>query len=248
MQGLYADTINEADEYLYPVGRIRLFESALLSRQHLERAGETKKVEQAWEILGDSSRWWSAREIVDPGDWEIHLEARLAGALKEVAFMTPVAPIAKAFSIRWDFLSLKEKERRAAFGEGGDADWAEKIAQEGGFVLQKEIPLDYREALTRLSELLAREPVPQTVDRVLDAEMFRIVFRWLLERPVPFARQYFSRRVDLLNFSVALRGKRPLGERSPLLPALSTGRSWATLQKRPCATWTKETLDVGWNG
>ena len=191
IQGLYSDTINEADDFLYSVGRIRLLEMSLLGRHHLERAGETKRVEQAWEIFGDSSRWWGAREVVDPGDWEIHLEARLTEALREVAFMTPAAPIAKAFAIRWDFLSLKEKERRASFGEGGDADWADKIAQEGGFVLQKEIPLDYREALTRLSDQLSREPAPQTVDRVLDAEMYRVIFRWLSEQPVPFAQQSF---------------------------------------------------------
>ncbi|MFQ5912493.1 MAG: V-type ATPase subunit [Nitrospinota bacterium] len=225
IQGLYTGSINEADEYLCAVGRIRVLEGSLLRRVHLERAVEAESVTRAWNALRDASRWWAARPLTDPLGWEAHLNVRLASALQEVAFGTQGSPVASAFAIRWDFLRLKDRARRTFFG--GDPEYAgvERIVSEGGFLLGGEAPLDYRKALSRLSERVSREPVVQTVDRVLDAEMFGIVFRRLDENPVPFARQYFVRRVDLLNLSVALRGKFRGSDRQEVQAWLAGGGS-----------------------
>jgi V/A-type H+-transporting ATPase subunit C len=207
IQGLCTGTLNENDQYLYAVGRIRVLEASLLRRSHLERAIEVGTAGRVWDIFREASRWWADHLSPESVDAETLLEARLAESIREVGFMAPFSPIAPAFAIRWDFLRLKDKVRRAGLDGGADAVWVEKITEEGGFLLQEDTLLDYREALVRVAEQLAREPAPQTVDRVLDGEMYRIIFRRLSEAPIPFARQYFSRRVDLLNLSLALRGK-----------------------------------------
>ncbi len=225
IQGLHAATINEADMFVYAVGRIRVQEASLLARLPLERAVEAGSAERAWEVIRDASGWWSGRGGAGPQGWEPHLEARLAESLKEVAFIGAGSPIASLFAIRWDFLRLKEKVREAVFGDAVEGGWPERIAEEGGFLLSAETPLAYREVLARLSERVSRETLPQTVDRVLDAEMFRIVFRRLCENPVPFARQYFVRRVDLLNLSVTLRGKLRAAERQEVQGWLMPGGS-----------------------
>ncbi|MFQ5691821.1 MAG: V-type ATPase subunit [Nitrospinota bacterium] len=136
------------------------------------------------------------------------LGARLAEALREVAIMVPSSPVPGLFALRWDFLELKERARRAGLAPEAEADWADAVLEGEGFLLGGGAPPDYRRALVRAAEALAADPRPQTVDRVLDAEMFRAVFRRLDERPVPAARAYFSRRADLLNVGVVLRGKR----------------------------------------
>lgn len=209
IQGLYAATFNEADEFLYAAGRVRVLEGSLLRRRDLERAVEGGSVERARGVLRDASPWWGDRIDAAGMNGEDLLAERLAESIREVAFMTSVSPVAGVFAIRWDFLRLKDRARRVSFGEGAEPERLDRIVEEGGggFLLEGGALLDYREALTRLSDGLSRELVPQTVDRVLDMEMVRIIFRRLAESPVPFAERFFARRADLSNLGVALRAR-----------------------------------------
>ena len=207
IQGLYAAAFNDADEFLYAAGRVRVLEGALLRRRDLERAVEGGSVERAWGTLRDASPWWGDRIDAAGLNSEALLAERLVESIREVAFMTPASPVAVVFAIRWDFLRLKDRARRVSFGEGAELERLGRIVGEGGFLLEGGARPDYREALARLSDGLAREHLPQTVDQVLDAEMVRIIFRRLAENPVPFAERFFARRADLSNLGVALRAR-----------------------------------------
>lgn len=200
-----------------------MLERSLLANRHYEQAAEAEDVRRAWDVLREASGWWSGREVSDPGGWEPHLEGRLAEAIREAAAMASGSPIPGAFAVRWDFLGLKERARRAALAPNAEADWAAEIAAEGGFLLHERSPSEYRDALARVSDEIAKDRTPQTVDRVLDAEMFRVLFRRLEDRPVPFARSYFGRRADLLNLGVALRGRLRGAERQAVQPWLVEG-------------------------
>lgn len=207
MLGLYTGSINEAEDYIFSVGRIRVMESALLRRFHFERVAESRSVEGAWEALRDATRWWEKGIVGDHLDIEILLKERLEQSIREVSSMMPTAPIARAFAIRWDFLLLKDLARRYALGDSAEPERLERMLEEADFLLPGAPPLDYSEAVAKLSGALTRETRPHVVDRFLDAEMFHVIFRRLSEHPVPFARQFFSLRVDLLNLSTAFRGK-----------------------------------------
>ncbi len=207
MLGLYTGSINEAEAYIFSVGRVRVMENALLRRFHFERAAESRSIEGAWEVLRDATRWWGEGIAGDPPDIEALLKERLEESIREVSLMMPAAPIARTFAIRWDFLRLKGWARRHAFGDSAEPEQLERMLEEADFLLPGTPPLDYSEAVAKLSEALARETRPHVIDRFLDAEMFHIIFRRLSEHPVPFARQFFSLRADLLNLSTALRGK-----------------------------------------
>ncbi len=203
--------------YAYAVGRVRVLENKLLSRDKIERMLDTVSLEDAIKVLMENE-YGLGRELDSPYNYETLLFDELKKTYQLIDTITPDKSATDLFLLQYDIHNLKVLIK-ARFLEGAQDNL---LIDLGTIPLNKltvyledkdydELPEFLKDALINLDNVLSLQVDPHKIDVILDQAYYSWVFKVCSRRRNSFLLEYFTKKVDLLNIKTLLRVKK-IGE------------------------------------
>jgi len=203
--------------YAYAVGRIKVLENKLLSRDKIDRMLEAPSAEEAIKVLAENE-YGQGQDMANPHDYEKLLSAELEKTYQLINTITPNKAITDLFLLRYDIHNLKVLLKARFLGNEQDQFLAGigsiPVADLKNAVLNQDyenLPPFLARALTELEEALSLKFDPMKIDLFLDRAYYDWVFTVCNKGRNAFLRQLFIKRVDLTNIETMFR-VRKIGE------------------------------------
>lgn len=207
----------------YAIGRLSVLEKGAMDSARLERLVQAPDAQQARQILADAG--WPQQ-----GDYEAGANEHVRRACQLLRELTTDQRLLDAFLARYDAANLKILLKSRVLGqepEGLSDCGALRLDTLRHAVSERRYdalgPV-YKQHLDALEKRLAVTPDPMDIDVTLDHAYYAQAFS-LLSSKQAAARDYFRRRVDLVNLSMALRAMHAAKLWAFLSPMLIAGGS-----------------------
>lgn len=210
--------------YPYAVGRIRVLENKLLSKEKVERMIEADTPADVLKILAESE-YGTGQELASAHDYEKLLAAELRKVYDFIEEVTPDKELTDLFWLQYDIHNLKVLLKARAIG-GGD----EPLMDTGSIVSDSlkaavykgdhsDVPPFVSEVLREIDEKYGERFDPHRIEVALDKAGYKRIFDVLSRKKNAFLQEFFQKRVDLINIKMLLRAK-GLGEDAGFLSGM----------------------------
>lgn len=199
------------DSYAYAVGRIRVLENRLLDSDRLERMISAPSPEDVIKILVESG-YGAGQENISPYDYEKLLAEERKKTYRLVNEITPNRAATDLFLLQYDIHNLKvllkirflervQEEPLSKIGTISTEDLRSAVFDKN----YEKLPAFIVDTLDELENILSIKVDPQKIDTMLDRVYYDYVFEVCGKRRNSFLKEFFTRRVDLLNIKTVLR-------------------------------------------
>ncbi len=216
-------------KYAYATGRVRVLETRLLDRGRIDRMIDASDLESSLKVLAEAG--YARAELsekVHPSIDDIIAgeEGRLATLVRET---TPEPRLIDFITARWDHHNLKTMLKaklhrvppEKAVARHGMVDLAViERAIEGE---ARDLPHHLAEALRAAKAAHDVRAVPETIDIVVDREMYTYLLARAREISIPYLEGLVRTEIDMLNLSAFFRSRRMGRDKGLVAEALVPG-------------------------
>lgn len=223
--------MSDDTRYAYAVARIRGMETRLLDRQWIERL-LSESPEGALKALGETAYQEAFADVGSPTEIERGLEQALASTLQAVARIAPEPELIDCFRLRADARNLKALLKASLLSvETDDIGLTSGVGTMDTETLRKAVadrdytflPEFLTEAARDAEEAFRDTNEVRSIDRVVDAALWRHQLETAREHGNRFLEEFFGAEIDLLNVKTFARVKEGGGEAVDLVPELIPG-------------------------
>ncbi len=210
----FLSSLRDPMTYGHAVGRIRVRENKLLSRQRINRLIEAADLEEQLQILADSHYGEFLEGVKTAEGVEEALEDFLAGVYDFLEEICPNEDIITFLRLKYDFHNLKvllktkyqEKNAEHVWSKIGflDVEMARQQIEEGRY---ERLPEIYRPAVAKAAENFEEFHDAQEIDIILDQGLYH---EWLgLAKSIKnaYVNELTRSSVDIANLKTFLRAK-----------------------------------------
>ena len=223
--------MSDDTRYAYAVARIRGMETRLLSRQQVERV-LSESPSGALRSLADTTYQDALADVRRPEDIEMGLSRALAETLTTISAISPEPELIDLFRMRWDFRNLKSLLKALVLKlEPGEIGTLEGVGTVDLAVMEKAVrerehtvlPEFVAEVLRVAENEYASTGELASIDRVVDAAMWRHSLAAAGEHGNDFLVGYFITEIDVANVKMFARVKAAGRDPSELSAAFIPG-------------------------
>jgi len=192
--------------YAYAVGRVRVLEKSLLTWEQLDRMIDAPSPEEVLRLLSETTYGQRVSELKNSYEFEKLLSASLLDTYHFLQENAPVPAVINLFLYRHDFHNLKALMKGKYSRQPVDnllVEWGvlplevlSRSVENGDY---RDLPPQAAQALEEIDDIFLQGEEPQAIDLILDQAYFRLVFDYLNKHNNPFLREYFGKKVDLIN-------------------------------------------------
>lgn len=200
-------------KYGYGVGRVKVLETKLLNAQRQERLVEAEDFSQAMHILGETEYGRILEGAQTSKDIEEALDnynSQMYEFLHEVNLGENWLSF---FLLRHDMHNLRVILKNHFLGEEQDLLFPPgqldvTLAKEAvSYDRLERLPHPYGKAAKRAKEKYEATKLGQTIDTVIDQEMFQELYRLALSEKRKFLKEFVTMSIDMANLKIFLRAK-----------------------------------------
>lgn len=202
------------DSYAYAVGRIRVLENSLLGRDKIERMLEAPSPEDVIKVLVESE-YGLGQELASPYEYERLLAGEQEKTFRLIDEITPNKAVTDLFLLQYDINNLKVL-LKIRFMDNVQEEPLSPLGTIPAGILRNAVnekkydnlPVFLSTALDELENIISVRMDPQKIDVMLDRAYYDHIFKVCSKRHNHFMKEYFTKRVDLLNIKTLLRVKK----------------------------------------
>lgn len=200
--------------YGYAVGRIRVLETRLVSKERIDRLIEAPDIQEQYRILADTdySPFLEGMETYE--DIEEGLEGYLAGVYGFLEEICPKSRIIDFFRLRYDFHNLRVLLKAKYLGEEVEYLWSKLglfDVKQVQFAIKEDrlvdLPVALRKAVLEAEARFNKTKDPQFIDASLDRELYRELSQIAESLKNDFLLKLTKAFIDLTNLKAVLRAK-----------------------------------------